>query len=115
MRALRSRLALLLLLCFVRAMLPDTWVLALHQHEHTREEVAHVDVSTRAASKSRLLLTAKHQHCQTDHFNQVFAQLVRPLEIRLATVFAPSISCWVGTAWPDLAAAAHYLRGPPSF
>ncbi|UOQ75676.1 hypothetical protein MUN84_13485 [Hymenobacter sp. 5516J-16] len=64
MRTFRSRLALVLLLCFVRVLLPDAWVLALHAHQHTTEE------PTQALKwpKGKALLSAKHQHCDADQF-----------------------------------------------
>lgn len=67
---LRSYLALLLLLCLTRMLLPEAWVLTLHSHEHTKEEPTFV-VSCAHAKPSHALLTAKHVHCQTEQFYNV--------------------------------------------
>lgn len=109
MRTLRSRLALVLLLCFVRVALPDVWVLALHQHEHTTEEV------TPAQRKQKALLTARHQHCQTDHFYNVPFQPVPPLEFA-ALVGQPlrTATPHVVAGWPRNLTLTCYLRGPPA-
>lgn len=112
MRALRSRLAYLLLLCFTRVLLPDAWVLALHQHEHTLEEPAQATKLDKQQAKS--LLTAQHQHCQTDHFYHIPFQLAAPLE--LPFVVAHSRAEVVGgiLAEAHRASPAAQLRGPPS-
>lgn len=112
MRTLRSRLALVLLLCFVRVLLPDAWVLALHQHEHTTEE------PTRAVAwpKGKALLSAKHQHCDADHF---FKSAFEPAALMPAT--APSAAEFAALPTPAVAAVRYLqpvatpdLRGPPS-
>lgn len=113
MRALRSRLAILLLLCFTRVLLPDVWLLALHPHQHTTDEPAHAS-TPRAPGKAHLLLTAKHQHCQTDHFNRTFVQLTRPLEITAVVAFSASQEEWLYTHWLSSPVATGYLRGPPN-
>jgi hypothetical protein len=112
MRALRSYLALLLLLCFTRVLLPDTWVLALHQHQHTSEEPAHVSLMSKPG-KARLLLTSRHQHCQTDHFSHASFQLVTPLEFEVMPFFAVVVSDKLYAARPSSVVATKYLRGPP--
>jgi hypothetical protein len=110
MQTLRSRLAILLLLCFTRVLLPEAWVLNLHAHEHTTEE------PTQAAGvfKGKALLSAKHQHCAVDHFCDVPFQLAPAL--RLPVVFrayrvsqgAPVVSVWHSATHPTAD-----LRGPP--
>ncbi|MGY2133877.1 hypothetical protein ACW9KT_16735 [Hymenobacter sp. HD11105] len=112
MRTLRTRLAFLLLLCFTRVLLPDAWVLAMHQHEHTEEEPAHATRLDNAHAKA--LLTAKHQHCQTDSFYHVPFQPAPPVELPFAVAYANA------TAVGGILAEAHSvsqtarLRGPPS-
>ncbi|GGF16844.1 hypothetical protein [Hymenobacter cavernae] len=105
----RSRLATLLLLCFLRVLLPDAWVLALHNHQHTCEEPVHASTPT----KAKLLLTAKHQHCQTDNFSHVPFQLASPLEFRLVAVYPVVRTYCSGVLWLSSSVATRYLRGPP--
>lgn len=112
MQTLRSRLALVLLLCFARVLLPDTWVLALHQHEHTTEE------PTQAAgwAKGKALVSAKHQHCDADQFfKSAFEPAAElPLLAPTATVFAEPATTDLPVAWHCLLQLTADLRGPPS-
>ncbi|MDU0370997.1 hypothetical protein ACFPAF_11375 [Hymenobacter endophyticus] len=112
MRTLRSRLALVLLLCFVRVLLPDTWVLALHQHEHTTEE------PTQATGwpKGKALVSAKHQHCDADQFfKSAFEPAAAlPLVVPVAAAFAELASRSLPAAWHCLPPLTADPRGPPS-
>ncbi|RPD46289.1 hypothetical protein DNI29_14905 [Hymenobacter sediminis] len=111
MHAFRSRLAFVLLLCFVRVLLPDAWVLALHQHEHTIEE------PTRATTwpKGKALLSAKHQHCDADQFFKSSfepaptAELTTPADLVFSSARAQSIVV-IGHLLPLV---TPDLRGPP--
>ncbi|KAA9331453.1 hypothetical protein F0P96_14510 [Hymenobacter busanensis] len=109
MHTLRSRLALVLLACFMRVLVPEAWILALHQHQHTEREVAHEGRGAKA------LLTEKHQHCGVDHlFNTPFQPapevVFTPAHRTYASVVAPSgQSVWNGTERATL-----HLRGPPT-
>lgn len=112
MQTLRSRLALVLLLCFVRVLLPDAWVLALHQHAHTTEE------PTQATGwpKGKALVSAKHQHCDADQFfKSAFEPApeaqVAPAEPLQFAAPAPAALAAVQTA--DTFATPD-LRGPPA-
>ncbi|SNC77347.1 hypothetical protein SAMN06265337_3930 [Hymenobacter gelipurpurascens] len=111
MRTLRSRLALVLLLCFARVLLPDAWVLALHAHEHTTEE----PTQARNWPKEKALLSAKHQHCDVDQFYKELFQTPEPLALPLELVIYRSAA-----AVPPLPGAFAVftpktgLRGPPS-
>ena len=69
---LRPYFALLLLLCLMRTLLPEAWILALHAHEHTTEEPAFAPRAKRQPGKA--LLTTKHTHCQTEQFYDVAYQ-----------------------------------------
>ena len=62
----RPYLAALLLLCLLRTLLPEAWVLALHRHGHTTTELA----QTRRV-KGKQLLSPPHQHCHAEQFYQV--------------------------------------------
>ncbi|SNR76282.1 hypothetical protein [Hymenobacter mucosus] len=111
MRTLRSRLALVLLLCFVRVLLPDTWVLAMHAHTHTTDE----PTEQVGWPKGKALLSSKHQHCDADNFYSVAFQTPAPLLLP-----APVLAYAHPTATPRLAPVATApaptlaLRGPPS-
>lgn len=112
MRTLRSRLAYLLLLCFTRVLLPDAWVLALHSHEHTQEEPA--QASHRDKTQAKALLTAKHQHCQTDHFYHVPFYPAPPLVLPVAVFYAAAPAVGGFLAEAHRASQTAHLRGPPS-
>lgn len=112
MQTLRSRLALVLLLCFVRVLLPDAWVLALHQHAHTTEEPTHAT----DWPKGKALVSAKHQHCDADQFFKSAFEPgpatsltpARPLQFA-----APVAAVLVATQAANTFATPD-LRGPPA-
>lgn len=112
MRTLRSSLALLLLLCFTRVLLPDAWILALHQHEHTLEESAQATHLDKAQAKA--LLTVQHQHCQADHFYHIPFQIPSPLELPFVVFYARAevVGGFLAEAHRNVQVAR--LRGPPS-
>ncbi|AII51676.1 hypothetical protein [Hymenobacter sp. APR13] len=111
MQTLRSRLAILLLLCFTRVLLPEAWVLNLHAHEHTTEEPTQLPGSF----KNKALLSAKHQHCAVDHFCNVPFQLATTVQLpEVFRVYERSVATPVTAVWwADLCRPAD-LRGPPS-
>ncbi|WP_125916998.1 hypothetical protein [Hymenobacter coccineus] len=109
----RQLCAAFLLLCFVRVLLPEAWVLALHAHVHTTAEPA------RRASfgpvKGKALLTAQHKHCHEDVLYDAPFQPAAPVAVPvptrsavvgLRTPFAASV-------WAEAVAAQRCLRGPP--
>ncbi|MBC6611142.1 hypothetical protein H8B15_09420 [Hymenobacter sp. BT507] len=106
MLALRSFIAYFLLICFVRVMVPDTWLLALHAHEHTVHE---------ATRKRAPVVSAQHQHCSVDQFYNVPFQLSAT-----SVVFANGIAHaprWMmprQSVWRQALAATCHLRGPPA-
>jgi hypothetical protein len=110
---LRPYIVLLLLLCLVRTLLPQVWVLALHTHEHTTEEPA--SVKSRPV-RGKILLTAKHTHCQTEQFYNVPFQAAPPVVIPLPQL----VRRYQPLAIPaTLACSAAMLRrtslrGPPT-
>lgn len=108
----RQLLSAFLLLCFVRVLLPEAWVLALHPHRHTTEEPA----QRTSIGKSKALLTGQHKHCHEESFYDVAFQPAAPV-----VVAAPSRTGLVGMRVPSAAsvwAAAvteqRCLRGPPA-
>jgi hypothetical protein len=112
--ALRPYIALLLLLCLVRTLLPEAWVLALHTHEHTTEEPAFAK-HKRQPVRGKILLTAKHTHCQTEQFYNVPFQAALPVVIPLPQQLRRYQSLAVPTTLACSAAMLRRtaLRGPP--
>ena len=109
----RPYLPLLLLLCLVRTLLPEAWVLALHSHEHTTTEVAYAP--SRVASAGRHYLTPRHQHCQTEQFYNVPFAAAAPLVLpqpRRRLLYRP-LAVRPTRACPLRALACPSLRGPP--
>ena len=112
MSALRSHIALFLLLCLTRTLLPEAWVLGLHPHEHTTEEAAFAP----GFAKGKLLLGKQHQHCVVEHFYDVAYQAAAPVLLPVPGV-AVRYACCVaaraerGALGQETAVIA--LRGPP--
>lgn len=106
---LRPYLALLLLLCLVRTLLPEAWVLALHTHRHTTEVAA----TQRPTGKE--LLSPRHTHCHAEQFYNVPFQLALPVSLpqpRLALCYQP-LPVPVQLASSAAALRGTALRGPP--
>ena len=109
----RQLLASLLLLCFVRVLLPEVWVLALHPHQHTTIEPA--QRASLGTAKGKALLTPRHKHCYEESLYdaafQPAAPVVVPLPARTAVVglLAP----FAASVWAEAVAAQRCLRGPP--
>lgn len=110
MQTLRSRLALVLLLCFTRVLLPEAWILNLHAHQHTTEEPTQAP----GALKGKTVLSAKHQHCDVDHFYDVPFQPAPPVELppHFAS-YALTTSEPAASVWRSATHATADLRGPP--
>jgi len=110
--ALRSRIALLLLLCLTRTLVPEAWILALHAHEHTTEELAQAPAFR---LKGKALIGVRHQHCTVEHLYDVpfvpSAPVVLPRPVRRC--FAVAAVPTVATA-PWVARCPAQLRGPPA-
>ena len=112
MRTLRSRLALALLLCFARVLLPDAWVLALHAHQHTTHE------PTLASDwpKGKSLLSAEHQHCDTDQFFKSAFEPGLPVVVPVRELTTVAAVATQGSVAGYAAPIAHTaLRGPPTY
>ena len=112
MSALRSPIALLLLLCLMRMLLPEAWVLGLHRHEHTTEELAQAPAFRH---QGKALISTQHQHCQVEHLYDVPFLPVAPLVLSVPAArpcFALAPVPTVATA-PWVARCPAQLRGPP--
>lgn len=106
---LRPYLALLLLLCLVRTLLPEAWVLALHSHRHTTE----LAPTPRPAGKE--VLSPRHTHCHVEQFYQVPFQASLPVSVpqpRLHVRYQP-LTVPVQLAGSATALRGTALRGPP--
>ncbi|WP_223648367.1 hypothetical protein [Hymenobacter psoromatis] len=114
--AFRPYLAFLLLLCLTRTLLPEAWVLALHGHEHTTEELAFtVGRGHSHAVAGKALLTPKHTHCHEDTFYNVpfvaSPPVVMPLPRVLLSYQPLAIPFTLACSATELRRTA--LRGPP--
>lgn len=110
MQTLRSRLAILLLLCFTRVLLPEAWVLDLHAHEHTAEE----PTQRPGAFKDKALLSAKHQHCAVDHFCDVPFQPAMAVQLpEVFRAYQRSIAAPIVSERRAALCRSADLRGPP--
>jgi hypothetical protein len=112
MHALRSHIALLLLLCLTRTLLPEAWVLALHPHAHTTEEPAQAPVFV---EKGKALVSVMHQHCDVEQFYDVAYQAGAPVLVPAPTaraVFA-ELAVPAELGQPVAARCERVGRGPP--
>ena len=107
---LRPYFALLLLLCLLRTLLPEAWVLALHAHEHTTEELVFGK-----QRPGKAVLSARHTHCQTEQFYNVPFEAAPPVAVplpRLQLSYRPlAVPTTLGCSATALRRTA--LRGPP--
>ena len=114
MQALRSYIALLLLLCLVRTLLPEAWVLALHAHAHTTVEPAHASAFRRTG---KALLSARHQHCPVEQFYHAAYHAEVPVAVptpRVAPRYAATLPLPPVRPAAGEVLFARRLRGPPS-
>ena len=106
---LRPYLSLLLLLCLVRTLLPEAWVLTLHRHQHTTE----LAPTRRLAGKE--VLSPRHTHCHTEQFYQVPFQPALPVSVPQPqpSVRYQPLAVPVQLASSATALRGTALRGPP--
>ena len=97
-----------LLLLFARVLVPDTLILALHQHTHTIEK--HLD-SPLGDKK----VDAKHIHCPTDHlFHNTFYTLPVALVLLVFTQYTSSYNPSFKAVWKFTFPNNSLTRGPPT-
>ena len=114
MHALRSHIALFLLLCLTRTLLPEAWILALHAHAHTTTEPAHAPAFEH---RGKALVGVKHLHCEVEHFYNVAFQAAVPVPLpapRVLPRYAAPAAPLAVRAVAGLPLRALPLRGPPS-
>gem|GEM_PF-701289 len=111
--ALRPALAWLLLLCLLRTLLPENWLLTWHHHQHTTYEPA---FAAKPREAGKLLFTAPHQHCHAEQFYNVpfaLGSIVVLPQPRVRQLYSAwRVARWLGC--PQLAALRAQLRGPPA-
>ena len=103
----KNYIAFFLLLLFVRVLVPETMVLALHAHEHTQDVQEKNDTGFK--------LDKKHSHCHTDDFfhtpyspapaTQAFASII---------TFTDNYSANHSFIWKFTFPNNTELRGPPT-
>ena len=113
---IRSYFAFFLLLCLTRTLLPEAWVLALHSHEHTTQELAFEAGKTHShAVAGKALLTTKHTHCHEDTFYNVPFAASSPVVMpqpRVLLSYQPlAVPFTLAGSATELRRTA--LRGPP--
>ena len=114
--AFHPYLTFLLLLCLTRTLLPEAWVLALHSHEHTTEELAFtVGRGHSHAVAGKALLTTRHTHCHEDTFYNVPFAAAAPVVVprpRVLLSYQPlAVPVTLAGSATELRRTA--LRGPP--
>lgn len=99
-------IALILLLLFCRAMVPDALIQELHPHTHT----VHADHTDTHKAQVGL----KHKHCQVeDVFSSPYQGTTLSLDFTSIThraVYAADYTY----SWQGNSTSHYYLRGPPA-
>ena len=98
-------IALLLLLLFCRAMVPDALLLELHPHTHT--------VHTDHTDTKKAQVGMKHKHCVVeDVFDTPFLGIIAPLDF-IPVVHTAAYAAPAAGNWHKHSLSQQFLRGPP--
>ncbi|MCA8832876.1 hypothetical protein [Hymenobacter pini] len=109
----RKLVAWWLLLLLLRVLTPEAALLRAHFHQHT-DDTATARYAAKAGAKA--VVSAEHQHCQTEHlFDAPFQPagpvlLPAPLKLRAYAVYRPQAPVCRASHLLDGAS----LRGPPA-
>ena len=109
----RQLFAFFLLLCFVRVLLPEASILALHPHQHTQEPAPQ---EAPGHVRGKALASKQHKHCHEEQlFNVPFQpsaplQFVAPRPRSVVGILRP----FAASVWAEATAAQRCLRGPPA-
>ena len=100
----KNHITYLFLLLFLRVLVPETAVLALHSHEHTQEQLN---------EESGFKLDKRHQHCHIDElfsapFTPALKVVITPLNLTLADTYSANHSYIWKFTFPN----NTDLRGP---
>ncbi|MCX2741914.1 hypothetical protein [Pontibacter anaerobius] len=100
-----QHIALILLLLFSRAMVPDELIQELHPHTHT--------VHTEQADPHKPQIGLKHKHCQVeDVFNTPYQG--EALSLSFTTTIHTAVYATAYTrSWQGSKPGLYFLRGPP--
>ncbi|RNI21935.1 hypothetical protein [Rufibacter latericius] len=108
MLRLQPYIASFLLLLFCQVMVPESALLALHEHEHTEAHDEPISDGEHTVGKV-------HQHCKVKEYGQTYLVFMPPVEVPF---FAPPISTRTSGftfAWKFTYPNNIELRGPPHF
>jgi len=101
-------ISLFLLLLFVRVLVPDSVILALHQHTHTVEK----PLNTRWGDQQ---VDTKHIHCPTDHlFHNTFYTLPAAPVLPVVLQHHLSYQLTFKSIWKFTFPNNSLSRGPPT-
>jgi hypothetical protein len=102
----KNYIALFLLLLFVRVIVPEAAVLALHTHEHTQDNIDKMD--------NGLKLEKAHIHCHTDNiYNTPFSPAYGTVTYNTPVTFPRTYAVLTGFVWKFTFPNNTELRGPP--
>jgi hypothetical protein len=105
-RRFKNYIAFFLLLLFVRVLVPETTVLAMHSHDHTEDAAIKMDAGFK--------LDKKHNHCHTNNlFNTPFSPALPAAINALLFTFTDTYSANYSYIWKFTFPNNTDLRGPP--
>lgn len=103
----KNHIAFFLLLLFVRVLIPEASVLALHAHEHTQDVQEKMDTGFK--------LDKKHSHCHTDNlFNAPFTPVTFSSLEKPMLAFQDTYSAAYSWIWKFTFPNNTDSRGPPA-
>ncbi|KAA5541658.1 hypothetical protein [Adhaeribacter rhizoryzae] len=106
MNRFKKPVSYVLLLLFIRIMLPEKTVLQLHRHAHTEDRHVRNDYGFK--------LDTKHTHCHIDElYNAGFVPEIFPAIQAPALIFADTYSANLSYRCKYIFPDNTYLRGPP--
>lgn len=101
-----KHIAILLLLLFIRVMVPDAVLLNLHAHSHT----AHTEHS----DTNKEQLTQKHTHCPVENlFGAPFQPAVAAVQ-SVPVIHTTVYSALYNSTWTSSSLLTLSYRGPPT-
>ena len=106
MHRLTSYIAIVLLLLFTRAMVPDAIILELHAHTHTIHHADHTDTH-------KAQIGQKHKHCPVeDLFGAPYQGTITVLKTNLP-LHKTAYASYYQSSGHRSSITLYYLRGPP--
>jgi hypothetical protein len=103
----KKPVSFLLLLLFIRIMLPEKAILELHRHKHTEHGHLKNDIGYQ--------LDTKHTHCPIDElFHSCFVPERFPIILSSVLIFTDIYSANHTYFWKFTFPNNNYLRGPPA-